>query len=216
MVFGVFRTDRSRSWSVIAGPLVAALGCAACTGAPVPRRDVAQRAAGEPNQIKVDPCRIEAGKPPRVALAHAYDGLLANARCVAEVDAIMQEVSTALGVRCDYCHVGTDYARETEKSRIANFMAVELVPRLVAKDGAPVTCARCHRGVAKILGSPRSEPRALEWMTAELAPNFLTRDDQPLRCKSCHRANWGTSGFDRRVILTDALAALPRATTKSP
>jgi hypothetical protein len=182
----------------------------------VPRRDIAQRAAGEPNQIKVDPCRIEAGRPPPTAPAHAYQGLLANARCVAEVDALMQEVSAALGVRCDYCHVGTDYARETEKSRIANFMAVELVPRLVAKDGAAVTCARCHRGVAKILGAPRSEPRALEWMTAELAPNFVTRDDRPLRCRSCHRADWGSPGFDRKVILTDALAELPRHSTKSP
>ncbi|HET9929354.1 MAG TPA: hypothetical protein VFQ35_01650 [Polyangiaceae bacterium] len=211
----MFRTDRDRARLLRLG-LAATLSCCACTGAPLPRSDAAQRAAGEPNQIKVDPCRNEAGKPPPAALARAYQGLLATARCVAEVDVMMQEVSAALGVRCDYCHVGTDYARETEKSRIANFMATELVPRLDAKDHTEVTCVRCHRGVAKILGAPRSEPRALEWMTAELSPNFVTKDDRPLRCKSCHGADWGTPGFHRTVILTHELDGLPRAAAKSP
>lgn len=181
----------------------------------MPRREAPERAASEPNQPELDPCRAEAGKPPPEALPHAYEGLLAGARCKAEVDLVMQKVSVALGVRCNYCHVETDYARETETSRVANFMSTELMPRLASKGQAPLTCASCHRGVAKLLGSPRSERKALEWMTAELAPNFVTRDDRPLRCRSCHGAEWGTEGFRRRVILTDALAALPRAPVAS-
>lgn len=182
----------------------------------MPRRDVPERAANEPALPEVDPCPSDASTPPAEALSRGYQGLLATARCKAEVDAVMQKVSAALGVRCGYCHVEPDYARETEMSRVANFMATELMPRLAPKGRAPLTCASCHRGVAKILGSPRSEQRALEWMTAELAPNFVTRDDQPLRCRSCHGADWGQQGFRRRVLLTDALAGLPRAPVVTP
>lgn len=129
----------------------------------------------------------------------------------------MKGVATALGVRCNYCHLEHDFAADTQQKRVANFMATELVPRLRAKQGGAVTCASCHleagRGVAKILGSPRSESRALEWMTSVLTERFESVDDQPLRCKSCHGANWGSPEFQRKLLLSDALAKLPRKPT---
>jgi hypothetical protein len=182
----------------------------------MPRSDAAQRAAGEPPKPEVDPCLPEAGKPPPAALTRKYEGVLARARCAAEIDVVMRGVSQALGVDCKYCHLEGDYQAETERKRIANYMAAELVPRLASKDRREITCRSCHAGVAKILGSPRSQPRALEWMTATLVEDFVTRDGQPLRCKSCHGANWGSAEFRTRVILTDALSGLPRAPLSSP
>jgi hypothetical protein len=83
-----------------------------------------------------------------------------------------------------------------------------------------VTCESCHlqagHGVAKILGSPRSEARALEWMTAELVENFETTDRAPLRCQTCHGAKWGSPEFRRHLLLTDALSGLPREEGAAP
>jgi hypothetical protein len=145
----------------------------------------------------------------------AYQGLARAARCQPEVLTIMADVAAALGVGCDYCHAPRDYRVATPRKEIANWMALELVPRLAAKSGdAAVTCADCHardgKPRAKILGAPRSQSRAIEWMTTELVENFARSDGKPLRCKTCHGGNLGGPDFRRRLILTDALAALPR------
>jgi len=196
-----------------ASPVLAGLTLVACSGAPIPAGDSAPHAVSPVEPAK-DPCLAEPGKPPPEALARTYEGVLAKARCRAEVDVIMAGVSRALGVKCNYCHLEPDFTADTQQKRIANFMARELVPRLRAKDGRTVTCESCHmqagRGVAKILGSPRSESRALEWMTAELVETFESQAHTPLRCSSCHGANWGSPAFQRHVLLSDALSQLPR------
>lgn len=125
----------------------------------------------------------------------------------------MADVAAALGVGCDYCHAPHDYRVATPRKDVANWMAVELAPRLAAKGGGgPVTCADCHardgKPTAKILGAPRSESHAIEWMTTELVENFSLRDGKPLRCKTCHGGNLGTPEFRRRLLLTDALKEL--------
>jgi cytochrome c553 len=154
------------------------------------------------------------GRTEAEPLVRPYTGLARAARCQPEVLTIMADVSAALGVGCDYCHAPRDYRVATPRKDIANWMAVELAPRLAAKtSSAAVGCADCHArdGTprAKILGTPRSETQAIEWMTTELVENFNTRDGRPLRCKTCHGANLGSREFRRRLLLSDALAALP-------
>jgi hypothetical protein len=95
-------------------------------------------------------------------------------------------------------------------------MATELVPHLASRAAkGAVGCDSCHlangRGTAKILGNPRSQAHAIEWMTAFLSENFTLVNGEPLHCKLCHAENLGSPGFRRRIILTDALASLPRA-----
>lgn len=128
----------------------------------------------------------------------------------------MEDVAGALGVSCEYCHERRDYHLDTRRKQIANWMASELSPRLRAKDHAgPVECADCHasagKPTAKLLGMPRSQSQAIEWMTTELVENFTQIDGTPLRCKTCHRENLGDSGFQRQLLLSDALLALPKA-----
>ena len=131
----------------------------------------------------------------------------------------MTEVADALGVGCDYCHAPHDFRIATPRKQVADWMARELVPRLALKQGGgAVTCADCHtqggKPVAKILGTPRSESRAIEWMTTELVENFTRSDGQPLRCKSCHEGNLGTPEFRRQLLLSDALSLLPTRSTR--
>jgi hypothetical protein len=130
--------------------------------------------------------------------------------------ALMEDVAADLGVGCEYCHERRDYRLDTRRKQIANWMSSELAPRLRAKhhDGS-VECADCHvsdgKPTTKLLGIPRSETQAIEWMTTELVENFTQVDGKPLRCKACHRQNLGDSGFQRQLLLSDALHALPRA-----
>ncbi len=125
----------------------------------------------------------------------------------------MQGVNGALGVDCSYCHDLADYTRATPKKEIANWMASELMPRLVNRSGGPVTCADCHaddgRGKAKILGAPRSRQRAVEWMNTVLVERFDAAAGGRLFCATCHVGQLGTPAFQGRVILTEHLPPLP-------
>jgi len=153
-----------------------------------------------------------AGKPP-APLTKEYSGVLKRARCQAEVLTIMSGVAKSLGVGCDYCHDEMDYEQSTPKKEVANWMARELVPRLVKRSGGEPTCADCHaddgKGKAKILGTPRSRQRAVEWMTVRLVERFDTSAGGPLYCASCHVRRLGDPGFDPHVIFTEHLPARP-------
>lgn len=66
-----------------------------------------------------------------------------------EVDRIMKVWSQALGVTCDGCHAGTDYARDTESKTAARAMVrmTRELNRGYFKDyGLEMTCETCHRG----------------------------------------------------------------------
>jgi hypothetical protein len=146
-------------------------------------------------------------------LARHYDGLARAARCQPEVLAIMQDVTSALGVDCAYCHPSRDYQAPSQRKQIANWMATELMPRLVAKGGGEaVWCSDCHsqdgKPLVRILGEPRTDSRAIDWMTTRLVEDFEQLDGKQLRCKSCHGANLGSPAFRRRLLLTDALSGL--------
>lgn len=160
------------------------------------------------------------GKPP-APLEKTYSGVLKPARCQAEVLTIMAGVAKALGVGCDHCHDEMNYAKSSPEKEIANWMATELVPRLVKRGGGSITCADCHaddgKGKAKILGAPRSRSRAVEWMTVRLVERFDAAAGGPLYCATCHVRRLGDPGFDGHVILTDHLPPLPpRAADAGP
>lgn len=189
----------------------------ACGTPPQPRVEPARPAAVSPATAPPrDPCEPVDGQPP-APLTQTYDGVLARARCQAEVTVIMQGVAKALGVACSYCHEPGDFAAATPKKAIANWMAQELVPRLQKRAGGSVTCADCHveggRGRAKLLGTPRSRQRAVEWMTTRLVERFDTAAGTPLYCKACHGENLGKPGFREHVILGPLFAAAPAPST---
>jgi hypothetical protein len=128
----------------------------------------------------------------------------------------MGGVTHALGVKCDYCHVRDDYAANTHQKAVANWMAMEFVPKLAKKEGGEVWCNDCHvrsgRGVAKLLGNPRDTGFAIEWMSTHLVERFERTDGERLLCKSCHGDNVGSPGFRRKIVLADPpLPLLERA-----
>jgi cytochrome c5 len=66
-----------------------------------------------------------------------------------EVNRIMKVWSQALGVSCDACHAGTDYARDTEAKTVSRAMVrmTQALNRGYFKGyGLEVTCETCHRG----------------------------------------------------------------------
>lgn len=192
----------------------------ACGTPPPPRVEPARPArvasAAPPPR---DPCESVDGKPP-APLTQNYEGVLAKARCQAEVPVIMRSVATSLGVDCPYCHVPGDFTAPTPKKAIANWMSRELIPQLRKRDGGAVTCADCHleggRGRAKILGSPRSRQRAVEWMTTRLVERFDTAEGKPLYCKTCHGETLGKPGFREHIILASPFAPAPVPSAGAP
>ncbi|HET9250951.1 MAG TPA: c-type cytochrome [Candidatus Eisenbacteria bacterium] len=83
----------------------------------------------------------------------------------AELVSVMRGFSSALGVRCNHCHVGENAATlegfdfasdDKEPKRIARVMMSmvqeinqEEIPKAGIKDPASVRCVTCHRGVTK-------------------------------------------------------------------
>ncbi len=182
----------------------------ASSAPPLPPAFVASApSAVRPQAPTFDDCETQPGQPPPEPLVRAYTGVAAKARCQREVYTIMGDVTQALGVKCDYCHLVPDYAAMTRRKEIANWMASELIPSLQKHDGAPPWCEDCHtvngKAVAKILGEPRRTSWAVEWMTTRLVADFETGHGAALQCKSCHEANLGATDFQRRVILTHHL-----------
>jgi len=100
----------------------------------------------------------------------------------AQVIQIMQSFTSALGVRCEHCHVDeagrTDFAADDRRTkniaRAMMRMTEELngkIPTVVGKsagDAARMQCATCHRGVAipKLLTDIMTETMAASGMPA--------------------------------------------------
>ena len=191
----------------------------ACGGAPEPRTSAASAppvssapssAAATKRANVPDDCEQQPGQPPPEPLARTYTGVAAKARCQREVYTIMGGVTHFLGVKCQYCHLVPDYKAMTHRKEIANWMASELIPALQKKDGGKAPwCKDCHqasgKGVAKILGDPRSPSFAIEWMTTHMVEDFQAKDGTPLHCKGCHGGNVGTPEFQKKVILTNLM-----------
>lgn len=192
------------SWLVVLG--------GACGTPPPPRPSPPPPDVPPSTVAEIDVCAPEDGKPVE-PLARKYEGVARHARCQREVTTIMEKVTVALGQPCEYCHVRDRYPEMTERKRIANWMAAELVPSLEKHGGGELWCKDCHapagEGRAKILGNPRSRAQAIEWMTTHLVERFDSARGEALRCKTCHGGNLGTKEWNSKVILTDHLPPIP-------
>ena len=79
---------------------------------------------------------------------------------------VMQMMSTALGVKCTFCHVGTsketmDFPSDAKKEKLAARMMLNMVRRINEEDfkvadfsKSKVTCYTCHRGAPHPLKAP--------------------------------------------------------------
>ncbi len=132
----------------------------------------------------------------------------------------MRGVAGALGVKCKYCHVSGDFEAMTDRKLVANWMAVELVPKLRTRGGTEVACADCHRsageGAARILHWPRDRQWSIEWMTTVLVDRFETKDGDPLTCRGCHEADLGSAGFQGQLIGKSRLERLIHEIVSTP
>ena len=184
----------------------------ACGTPPPPRPSPPPPDAPRPRIAEIDDCAPEDGKPVE-PLARKYEGVARHARCQREVYTIMGRVTVALGQPCEYCHVPDRYPEMTERKRIANWMAAELVPSLQKHGGGELWCKDCHapagKGRAKILGNPRGRAQAIEWMTTHLVEKFDTARGEALRCTMCHEGNLGSKDWNSKVILTHHLPPIP-------
>ena len=64
--------------------------------------------------------------------------------------AVMRSYTTGLGVRCDHCHAGRDFASDENPKKNVARMMISMVDEINAKfpgeAKARVTCYTCHRG----------------------------------------------------------------------
>lgn len=118
----------------------------------------------------------------------------------------MRNITSALGVRCVYCHVGsdslpierTDFVSDEKRTKLTARhmmrMVQEINRRVDSIPGRPqppvvVTCMTCHRGVAR--------PMPLEQLVAEAA--VTTNADSAVRAyDALRRRYFGGAAYDFR------------------
>ncbi len=210
-------------WSALAAlALAAAAAAGGCAGA-APDATPPAKPPRPAVKSTFDPC---ADQPPP---AKEYLGVLREATCEQDMFLSMARTAEALGVACGHCHVQKagggpndfDFPPMTRNKEVGNWMKHQLVERLRHKDGSAVTCASCHVGKdgkrsAKFLGEPRDQAFAMEWMSLVMVNEFTKADGSKLRCKDCHAAAPGLPTFEKKLILSRDLAALPVRTDLPP
>ena len=107
----------------------------------------------------------------------------------AQLGAVMDTFTRALGVGCGDCHAG-DPSVATARTRIAKKMWDRLARSLVRRDGGALYCDSCHAGRATFLdrSDPRSEGALGRWMQASYVPPLVRRDGAPHDSSTCHGA----------------------------
>jgi tetratricopeptide (TPR) repeat protein len=129
-----------------------------------------------------------------------------------ELIEIMKGYTRALGVRCEYCHVGepggvlatfdfaSDAKRDKEKTRLMIRMTRDINQRYLTELGPKaleVTCETCHRGQAH----PRTLENALERVLARKGLDAAVEEYRRLREES-----YGSGSFDFREKTLNRLA----------
>ena len=105
--------------------------------------------------------RRRPGRPARLS----RDQVLSAALEIADADGIeavtMQRIATALGVKCDHCHVQGNFASDEKSPKRTARQMIEMTralnsqyfPKHEPKEGESilgrVTCVTCHRGQQK-------------------------------------------------------------------
>ena len=125
--------------------------------------------------------------------------VLSKTTTTQELTKQMRDISAALGVECNYCHV-RPFEQDTPRKQIARLMIRDYQAVLRNKDGSSITCADCHKG----------RPNPLRTLPFEKTFNkkpglhVLTgaNDDQVMRamnvfndslgidCDHCHEGNF--------------------------
>jgi len=83
---------------------------------------------------------------------------------------VMKAFTQALGVKCDYCHVQSDFDQDTPRKQIARFMITEFSSKLVKSEGgAGITCTECHKGRPRPLAD-LAPPRPQQEKPADAKP----------------------------------------------
>ncbi len=75
----------------------------------------------------------------------------------------MRAFQTALGVKCDFCHVKDDFASDEKHNKEVARMMITMAHEINAKfpDGKMhVTCYTCHRGATEPATKPAAAPKA--------------------------------------------------------
>lgn len=129
-----------------------------------------------------------------------------------ELIALMKSYTRALGVRCEYCHVGAPGASMAEIDFVSDEKPAKETTRLMIRmtrdinqryleglgEGAlQVSCLTCHRGQAR--------PQTLEQVLAEtLTAKGL--EETLATYRRLHTENQGSGSFDFRAKSVDRLA----------
>jgi hypothetical protein len=101
--------------------------------------------------------------------------------------AVMKSFSRALGVRCTWCHVATDYAAPTARKTVTAFMWDAFVGQLQLVDGSPLYCDSCHHQSTVFLHRNVSDKLALaKYMQSEYVDQLRRRDGESHGCATCH------------------------------
>jgi hypothetical protein len=80
-----------------------------------------------------------------------------------EVMPAMRTYTTALGVRCDFCHAQGDRASDENRLKLTARSMISMVQQINANfGGSPkVTCYTCHRGEAEPKNAPQPAAASL-------------------------------------------------------
>ncbi len=86
--------------------------------------------------------------------------VLTDVRSKEQLQKIMEEISDALGVKCNYCHDVNNYSsdvKETKrKARVMLKMVMTINRDFINWEGAQVVdCSTCHRGQTKPQGASK-------------------------------------------------------------
>lgn len=98
---------------------------------------------------------------------------------------VMTSFTRALGVRCSWCHVQSDYAAPTARKAVAAFMWDVFVAQMQLVDGDALYCDSCHHQSTIFLHRDDKHLVA-EYMKSEYVGQLRRRDGQPQGCATCH------------------------------
>ncbi len=74
-----------------------------------------------------------------------------------QLDPTMDFIANSLGVRCEYCHVRSDFSKDDKRPKLTarKMIAMELAINKANFNGrTEVTCYTCHRGLTHPVGAP--------------------------------------------------------------
>ncbi len=118
----------------------------------------------------------------------------------------MQYITTALGVKCDYCHVQDNFASDDKRPKQT---ARQMMTMLFAINnnnfgGRPeVSCFTCHQGHSEPMGAPALPAEAVEPQFSQLAAGAPTVDAILAKFAQAKGGEDALSKINTRVIQID-------------